>query len=612
MDAIRFDSVRFTYDAAHNALDGATLAIPAGSYVCVVGGNGSGKSTLAKHMNALLAPDEGTVEVFGLDTAVPENVFPVRETVGMVFQNPDDQLVSSVIEDDIAFGPENLGLEPMEIRARVTQALTEVGLQGFEQRECYALSGGQKQRVAIAGVLAMEPRVIVFDEASAMLDPRGRNGLARISKTLNEQGLTIVAITHFMEEAASADRVIVMKDGHIAADGTPADVLCDPQVLEPLALEAPFSARLTARLAQAGMPVRVYVDEENALAAIRDAFDDDGQTTRGTHVERTAQDAADASCESGQEQAHALVEFSNVSFSYEPVRTSSAAGAPPAPAAQWGNAPDDPWALRDISFSLFEGDFFGIAGHTGSGKSTLIQLANGLLQPTEGTVRASGTDLSDKKAAAEARRTVGVIFQYPEHQLFAATVFDDVAFGPRNLGLSEAEVEQRVREACELVHLDFDDVRARSPFSLSGGQQRRVAFAGVLAMQPSVLLLDEPMAGLDPQARKRFIDLLRELHDERGLTVAVVSHSMDDLAYLCNRILVLDQGRKVMLGTPERIFADEEALHNIGLGIPQALHFVHALEESGIALTLAQPIPGVDDLAEAIVRAWRASGAALS
>ena len=270
-----------------------------------------------------------------------------------------------------------------------------------------------------------------------------------------------------------------------------------------------------------------------------------------------------------------------------PAEATGPASAAPSPASPakpaWGGAADAVWTLRDISFSLEDGEFFGIAGHTGSGKSTLIQHMNGLMHPTEGRVLADGQDLSDKKAAQAARGRIGIVFQYPEHQLFAATVYDDVAFGPRNLGLDEDEVDRRVRRALESVHLDFDALRAKSPFELSGGQQRRVAFAGVLAMEPSTLVLDEPVAGLDPHAREEFLNLIAGLH-AGGLTVAMVSHSMDDLARLCDRILVLNEGRQFALGTPADVFARADELRAIGLGVPAAQRLANSLRTAGLPL----------------------------
>lgn len=258
---IDFKNVRFTYDGQDYVLDGVDLHIEQGSFACILGGNGSGKSTLAKHINALLVPDEGRVEVLGKDTADPENTYYIRSNAGMVFQNPDDQLVASLIENDVAFGPENLGVPAPELRERVTEALKAVGLQGFEKKETNALSGGQKQRVAIAGMLAMQPQILVLDEASAMLDPRGRAGLMRVCRELNDAGMTIVMITHFMEEAALADIVFVLEDGKVALSGTPDYVLGQVERMEELSLDIPFAAKLTSSLKKAGVPVGMHVDE---------------------------------------------------------------------------------------------------------------------------------------------------------------------------------------------------------------------------------------------------------------------------------------------------------------------------------------------------------------
>ena len=260
---IEFEHTGFTYDGETFVLRDIGLSIPQGQFVCILGGNGSGKSTLAKHINALLVPDEGTVTILGHDTRDETATYLIRSNAGMVFQNPDDQLVASLIENDVAFGPENLGVPTDKLRERVTLSLDEVGLQGFEKHETNALSGGQKQRVAIAGVLAMNPRILILDEASAMLDPRGRRGIMRVCKELNERGMTIVMITHFMEEAGLADRVVVLDGGTIALDGTPDEVLVQTEKLDHLNLDVPFACELSRELQKRGVPVSTHVDDQS-------------------------------------------------------------------------------------------------------------------------------------------------------------------------------------------------------------------------------------------------------------------------------------------------------------------------------------------------------------
>lgn len=612
---IRVSDVSFTYDGEAFALSGASVRIARGEFVCVLGGNGSGKSTLAKHLNALLLPDKGRVEVCGMDTSARQHTYAIRQSAGMVFQNPDDQLVASIVEDDVAFGPENLGVPTAELRERVAQRLQDVGLSGFEKHETHALSGGQKQRVAIAGALAMNPEILILDEASAMLDPRGRKGLMRVVRSLNDQGMTVVMITHFMEEAALADRVIVLDGGKVARVGTPEEVLIDVDALSALNLEVPFAAELSQALRRAGVPVIAAVTEEALAKSVFSVFASHAAAASSTHENaapqgssggKTLTEKASASPFASKANTAAgatdcakfpaspaastdgdvLICLENVSFTYDAAeaRRQRKAGKKPAPKqAKWGNSPEALWALDNVSLKVRKGEFLGIAGHTGSGKSTLIQHMNGILHPTSGRVVAFESDIAEKGAANDVRGRVGVVFQYPENQLFAATVAEDVAFGPRNLGLSEEEVSKRVERSLRIVGLNPEEIAARSPFELSGGQQRRVAFAGVLAMEPEVLVLDEPAAGLDPKARKSFLDMVSHLHEE-GLTVVMVSHNMDDLANLCDRVAVMSEGKLLMEGTPAEVFSRADELTAVGLATTSPEHFANLLREGGLAV----------------------------
>lgn len=584
--------VSFSYDGAAQALDGIDLSIKDGEFFCILGGNGSGKSTFAKHLNALLQPDAGTVRINGMDASDPELVYDIRSTAGMVFQNPDDQLVATLVEDDVAFGPENLGVPSAQIAQRVREALKGVGLVGFERHETHALSGGQKQRVALAGVLAMEPRVLILDEASSMLDPRGRKGLMKACRALHDRGMTIVMITHFMEEAAEADRVAVFRAGHVAMLGTPEEILTRADELAQLNLDMPASCCLGRALLEKGVPVCAQVREADMVAEIVQAYaersgtDIAGQpSVSDSHVLDNAFSATDEAAAS-----EPVIEISHLSHSYSLSarerrrwRKRSTTADASSKQALWGNDPNSPWALRDVSLTVRRSEFLGLAGHTGSGKSTLVQHLNGLIRPQEGSVCALGLDLSNKKAAAAVKAKVGVVFQYPERQLFAETVAQDVAFGPHNLGLSQAEVARRVETSLARVGLDLATVGDKSPFELSGGQQRRVAFAGVLAMEPEVLVLDEPMAGLDPAARRDFLGLIDRLHRD-GLTVVMVSHSMDDLANCCDRIVVMNEGAVFAEGTPAQVFAHADELKSIGLGVPAAQRMALALTEAGVPL----------------------------
>lgn len=255
-------------------------------------------------------------------------------------------------------------------------------------------------------------------------------------------------------------------------------------------------------------------------------------------------------------------------------------------------------ALKSINLTINEGDFVGIIGHTGSGKSTLVQHLNGLLHPTKGSVTVNGVDLSDKtEKAKQMRHKVGMVFQYPEHQLFEETIAQDIAFGPRNLGLSEDEVQQRVREAMEFVGLDYDTYATRSPFQLSGGQMRRVAIAGVVALNPDYLILDEPSAGLDPFGRDEIFNRIIELHRQKGVTVILVSHNMEDISRMANRLIVIDDGHIKLDGDPIQIFSnDRQMLQDTGVDVPPVVNLMYYLKERGLPVEV-----GVRSIDEAVV-----------
>lgn len=273
---IKFDNVSFAYKAdegetaATGVVDGFSLDVPEGQFLAVLGHNGCGKSTIAKLMNGILVPDSGKVTVDGIDTSEDDNVIDVRKTVGMVFQNPDNQIVATIVEDDVAFGPENLGVDPKEIRNRVDDALKAVGMYEFRGREPHRLSGGQKQRVAIAGVLAMNTKCVVMDEPTAMLDPHGRQEVMDTIRMLNkERGITVILITHYMDEAVKADRVVVMDNGKIVLDGEPRNVFKNVEKLKALGLDVPQATELAYRLKKAGFPIADDIlDEEECASAI--------------------------------------------------------------------------------------------------------------------------------------------------------------------------------------------------------------------------------------------------------------------------------------------------------------------------------------------------------
>lgn len=540
------------------ALDDVTLEVCRGERVCVLGANGSGKSTLASVICGLLAPDEGDVELAGhavCTGGVPDLAAyrDARRQLGLVFQNPDDQIVTSVVADDVAFGPENLGVPRAQISVRVARELRRVAMEKYAHADPSRLSGGQRQRVCIAGALAMEPAVLVLDEPSSLLDVRGRAAIMRVMGRLAAAGATLVHVTHFMDEALAADRVVVMQRGHVALEGTPDEVFAakNAQVIEALGLEMPFEARLAVALRQAGAA-------GGAIAAPGAPSDE--------------KPAACAACAHTAEPLAILAR--DLGFSY-------------GPGAQ---------ALDGVSLKVPVRATTAIVGQTGSGKSTLLRLLCGLEAADAGSLTVCGINAATKRGRRQVRRAVGYVMQHPERQLFAQTVAEDVAFGPRNQGLSAAEVEGRVAHALDLVGLA--DRRDASPFELSGGQQRLAAIAGVLAMEPELLVLDEPTAGLDPRGRARLRALMADLA-AHGVTLLQVTHSMEDAAR-ADHVVVLDQSHVLAAGTPAEVFcpANEPQLTAVGLGLPRPLAYAceHALDARPLTL-------------EALVAALRAQDA---
>lgn len=504
-----------------NAIRGINFDAGEGEFIVVAGVNGSGKSTFAKILNRLLLPIEGTVLIGGLDAMQEENIIPIRKMVGMVFQNPDDQLIGSVVEEDVAFGAENISVPHKELVKRVEDALAQVGLAASMRIE--ELSGGGKQKVAIAGVLAMNPRYIVLDEATSMLDPKSRRDVLQLMKELQKQGITIILITHLMEELLLADWIYVMHQGRLAMKGSREALFSQPERLREFGLELPMTVLLAHALAERGcvrtkdlfsveaIAERIY--KEHPYAFLKE------KTMEPASVDKKAKVLSQA------------IVFQHVNLSYGKKSI-----------------------LNDVCCSIEKGSYTAIIGPSGAGKSTLLQMIPALISPTDGSIYVDGMEVTDTSAdIAALRKKIGFIFQYPEQQLFAKNVYEDVVFGPRNVGISEVEAEKRAYEAIQFVGLP-QDVYDLPMDKLSGGQKRRVALAGVIAMQPDYLILDEPLAGLDPVGKKKMLQILRALHRDAGITVVVVSHDADAVVEDAEQVLYLRDGKILEQGAPSDVF----------------------------------------------------------
>ena len=628
MESIQVKDVSYQYTRRNendevietlSALSDVSFSIEQGSFVCILGHNGSGKSTLAKLFNALQLPGDGTVLVSGMDSREEKNIFPIRREVGMVFQNPDNQIIASVVEEDVGFGPENIGLPTDEIWKRVKDALAAVHMEAYRLKSPNHLSGGQKQRVAIAGTLAMEPKVIVLDEPTAMLDPSGRKEvLESVLELKRTKGISIILITHYMEETVDADRILLMDAGKLVLDGSPREVFSDVARLKSYRMDVPLITELSDKLKAAGFPIEKTVLrkeelEEELLRLFREGFHLEKSSKVQESEEESAESKALTAAEKSkkEEELDNIVEVKNLTAIF-----------------QEGTAMEST-ALKDVSLHIRRGSLTALIGHTGSGKSTLLQHLNGLMKVSRGEIWVSFRENPPlliqekgflfrkgkiKKVQKEGRLSfseegfdlralrfkVGLVFQYPEYQLFEETVLEDVVFGPLNQGKSKEEAEKLAKEALRSLGIE-EESYGKSPFELSGGQKRKVAIAGVLAMQPELLVLDEPTAGLDPAGRDELFREIAGLRENYAMTILLVSHSMDDVARYAEEVIVLHQGERKMEGSVEEVFGQRKLLEEMGLGLPTIRAFLYDLQEKGLPLPLENT---VDRAALAIARCF--------
>jgi len=453
-------------------LDGVTLAVRRGEYVALMGPNGSGKTTLVRHLNGLLQPTEGSVHVLGLDAGEPAHLPEIRRRVGLVFQDPDDQMVAVTVEDEIAFGLENLRWERPRMVERVTAALRRFHLEGVRERATTSLSGGEQQRVAIAAVWAQDPATLVLDEPTSMLDrPSATELLALLDELAGEH--TIVHVTQSIAEARRTGRVVVLDAGRVVLDGPPEEVFANEARLRDLGILR-SGRRITLRAGEEP-DVRAPVIEAQDVHHVRR----DGPVRR-------------------------------------PVLHGASAAVPP-------------------------GAILAIVGRSGSGKTTLAWHFNRLLEPSRGRILLRGRDVRDLPAA-DVRRQVGLTFQRADLQLFEITVLDDVAFGLLQRGVARAEAQAAAKAALDELGLPSDGYANRRPATLSVGEQRRVALAGVLVLDPAVLVLDEPTSGLDARGVEALLDQLERVRSA-GRAIIVVTHDLEFAAQVADLVLCMKDGR---------------------------------------------------------------------
>ncbi|MDP8949596.1 MAG: energy-coupling factor transporter ATPase [Actinomycetota bacterium] len=545
--AVSIRDLTYTYRGQDKAaLDGVSLEVAEGEFVVVMGPSGAGKSSLCTSLNGLIphffrGRMEGEVRVRGRSTR-DGKVGEFAKEVGLVFQDFEAQLFSTNVALEVAFGPENFRVDREEMTRRVGEVLKRVRLEGFENRQPATLSGGQKQRLAIASVLAIEPRILCLDEPTTDLDPIGKLGVFEIAEELKDRDdVTLIVVEHETEETLDADRIIVLRDGKIIADRPAQDLLRDVELLEesnvmPLGVARFFRER--------------GVEKDDLPLTPEEGVEEFGRrgwrVSPGRHRELVEADGARE-----EDYGEPLIEVEGLSHRY----------------------PNGVVALEGVDLTVRRGEFLAVLGQNGSGKTTLVKHFNGLLEPTEGSVRVGGEE-TVKQGIRRLGQRVGYVFQNPDHQIFSDTVFDEVAFGPKIRGLEEDKIGERVSEA--LAAVGMEGYEKEDPFGLTKGERQRVAVASVLAVRPEVLILDEPTTGLDYAEQRSMMELVKRLN-EGGSTIIVVTHTMWVVAEYAHRTAVMKDGKTALSGTVREVFAREDELRDASLRPPHIVSFSNSL-----------------------------------
>ncbi len=545
------------------------LSVKRGEFLAVMGENGAGKSTLCQILNGIIPNSmggrlKGSVLIDGLNTQ-EAGISQLATKVGIVLQDPETQLFTTSVLSEVAFGAENLSVPPDEIRERARWALEVVRLTGFEDRLPTALSGGQKQRLAIAAALAMRPQILVLDEATSQLDPLGVVEVMSVVRQLKEEyGMTIIMATDQSEEISRvADRVAVLDKGRLVVEGTPREIFADTELFEKIMIRAPQVSQLGARLKKSGyalplMPITI----DEAQKIIIDGLDHKSQPD-GTIVEDVPVKAT----------GKPVIQVDNLEYTYQPQEVQ---------------------AVKGVSFEIRAGEFVALIGQNGSGKTTVLKNLLSLLKPTHGKITVAGLDTA-KVAVADLARHVGFVLQNPDQQLFAETVEEEIAYGPKNLGLDKEAIKARVDEAIQVVGLE--DARAEFPPALSKGDRAKVVIACALALNPEVIVLDEPTTGQDYKGCHQIMQIARTLHDA-GRTVLFVTHHMALVAEYAQRVIVLCQGKVLIDDTTRNVFTKTDFVRQAHVIPPQITELSQSLPSS---LGLPYTALTVKDLADPLV-----------
>jgi energy-coupling factor transport system ATP-binding protein len=539
-DYIKISNLSFTYPDGTLALKNINLAIKKGEYVVIMGQNGAGKTTLSLFLNGTIpnitgGTVEGTVTVAGLNP-FERPVYEMAQKVGVVLQDPEAQLICSDVKAEVAFAAENLGLPRAEIEKRIQWANKIVRLDGMEDRSPQQLSGGQKQRLAIAANLVMQPEIIVLDEPTSQLDPVGTTEVFGVLKDLNEKhNMTVVIAEHKSEAAAEfADRIVVLNNGEIVADGEPHEVFGNVDLLKKVYVKVPDVTMLAWKMKER-MPTEKYPITIPEAHSVIDGIAQKANVSRATSPVEIA---------SRSSVAKPIVEVEDFHFSYPQAATEALAG---------------------VYATIYDGEFVALIGQNGSGKTTLVKCLLGILWSKKGRIVVDGNEIKGTRPGELAKKK-GLVLQNPDTQLFQMSVKEEIEFGLRNIGVPESEIGPRIDEAIKATGLEaWRDIY---PFRLSFGDRRKVAVAAIIAMKPRILIFDEPTTGQDFRGRYELAEIAKQLN-ESGSTVIMITHDMDLVARYAKRTIVMGLGKIIAEGPTREIFKQTKLLEQTFLRPPQ-------------------------------------------
>ena len=561
-DLIRFEDVSYTYPGTEvPAVNHVSLQINKGELVLITGPSGAGKTTLCSMLNRII-PESYGGEIQGKitihDADISEYTIGQMAFIsGMLFQDPSGQLTCPTVEDEIAFGPENKGLPVNDINERIQKYIGYVNMQKFASRAPQALSGGQQQSVAYASVLAMEPEIYILDEPTSNLDPLGSDLVFNlVQKIAGADGRTAIIVEHKLEKIIDmVDRIIVMDKGSIVFDGRPVDVLTRYEELRVIGVAAPQIMEIANLLKEKGkttLPATTSLGQ--AVDGLRKVLP---QKLPQAELDRIGSGFRDP-----VRYDKPIIEVRDLRFAYNP----------------------ETEVLHGINLDIYEGEFLSIVGQNGSGKTTIVKHFNGLLKPTSGSVTVSGIKTASATVAALSQR-VGYCFQNPDSQIFSSVVKDELSYGPKNLGWPQEKIQQTLQEVGKILRID--DLFDENPYNLSKGQRQQIAVASILAMQPDVLIVDEPTTGQDPRQSHEMMDMVQWLNRDLGKTVVVITHDMSIAAEYSDRIVVMHSGEVIAQGTPREVFSQEDLLNSSNLESPQ---ITRLLQRAGITSPVAVDI----------------------